>query len=532
MEKLRVVIVDDERWIAQLIMKLIHWDDLQMELEGIFHDGATAYEEIMRKKPDIVLTDIRMPMLDGLGMIAKVQQEKFFPHFVIFSGYADFEYAQTAIKYGVLDYILKPVDEEQLNSILLEISKQCKEEYLKVQEEEKIREKVKKSQPILEKEFLTDLIYRECMELDELEKKYYVSFPDSNVRALCLKLDNLYKDREESTKDILLLHNITEILKKYIQSRIEHFLLVEQPNLMIVVILNSSDPNFVNIEFELQNWLTEIKSYVYSFEQYEVTVGISDNYEKDNMREAVRKVFDCVNERLILGTGKIIKEKDIENRRIINTAEIFNSYRNAFINSIQSFNVIQMYKVVDQIYASLRQEQNIKSENYFNLSMVIMDSCLDSYSMGNSIEKRNFEKKIRSFIRISDLNVFLKKNIRKYIEYVKDEKSQFVQLPIRRAKEYVDHHYMEKISLEEVAKHVGLNASYFSNLFKKECDKTFVNYLMEVRLNQAKELLRTTNDTIISIAESVGYTDSRYFSQCFEKVIGMKPSLFRKLYSR
>lgn len=91
---------------------------------------------------------------------------------------------------------------------------------------------------------------------------------------------------------------------------------------------------------------------------------------------------------------------------------------------------------------------------------------------------------------------------------------------------------MEKIGLEEIAKYVGLNASYFSALFKKETGKNFLSYLTEIRINHAKELLRITNDTMSSIAEKVGYADARYFSQCFEKMVGMKPSLFRKLYTK
>ena len=97
---------------------------------------------------------------------------------------------------------------------------------------------------------------------------------------------------------------------------------------------------------------------------------------------------------------------------------------------------------------------------------------------------------------------------------------------------FVENNYMDKIGLEEIAEYVGLNASYFSALFKKESGKTFLSYLTEIRINHAKEFLRTTNDTMGSIAEKVGYTDARYFSQCFEKIVGMKPSLFRKLYAK
>ena len=118
------------------------------------------------------------------------------------------------------------------------------------------------------------------------------------------------------------------------------------------------------------------------------------------------------------------------------------------------------------------------------------------------------------------------------MDQAENEKKQLSYLPVRKAMEYVENNYMEKIGLEEIAEYVGLNASYFSALFKKETGKNFLSYLTEIRINHAKELLRITNDTMSSIAEKVGYTDARYFSQCFEKVVGMKPSLFRKLYAK
>ena len=103
--------------------------------------------------------------------------------------------------------------------------------------------------------------------------------------------------------------------------------------------------------------------------------------------------------------------------------------------------------------------------------------------------------------------------------------------PVRLAKAYVDEHYAEKIVLEDLADIVGLNAVYFSVLFKKETDMNFSQYLIWVRMEKAKELLRGTNETVAAIGEQVGYKDSRYFSQTFTKVVGIKPALYRRMHS-
>ena len=118
------------------------------------------------------------------------------------------------------------------------------------------------------------------------------------------------------------------------------------------------------------------------------------------------------------------------------------------------------------------------------------------------------------------------------MDQAENEKKQLSYLPVRKAMEYVENNYMDKIGLEEIAEYVGLNASYFSALFKKESGKTFINYLTDYRMEQAVDLLLTKDEKTYIIAEKVGYTDARYFSQCFEKIVGMKPSLFRKLYAK
>ena len=159
-------------------------------------------------------------------------------------------------------------------------------------------------------------------------------------------------------------------------------------------------------------------------------------------------------------------------------------------------------------------------------------TCINAYAIELKDAQREFTEKIKICRSRADIKKVLKKYIKTYMDQAENEKKQLSYLPVRKAMEYVENNYMDKIGLEEIAEYVGLNASYFSALFKKESGKTFLSYLTEIRINHAKEFLRTTNDTMGSIAEKVGYTDARYFSQCFEKIVGMKPSLFRKLYAK
>ena len=137
----RVLIADDEHKVGLLIKRLIEWEPLELECVGLVRDGETAYERIVEEKPDIVITDIRMPGMSGLELIEKVTGMGLRPHFIVISGYKYFEYAQQAIKYGVEDYLLKPVDETELNEILRKI---CETERVRQRERGRLDEAEKK----------------------------------------------------------------------------------------------------------------------------------------------------------------------------------------------------------------------------------------------------------------------------------------------------------------------------------------------------------------------------------------------------
>ena len=183
------MIVDDEKWIAQLIEALIHWDELDMNLQGIFLDGLDAFQHIISEKPDIVISDIKMPMMDGLEMISKLRQEGFNTKFILLSGYSDFEYAQAALKYGVVDYLLKPVNEKELNDVLANIKKRCEQEFIRNKEDLELREKVKASRSLMEKEFLQRLMNEGDLNVEELEGKYFIQISGKKIGTFCIKLD-------------------------------------------------------------------------------------------------------------------------------------------------------------------------------------------------------------------------------------------------------------------------------------------------------------------------------------------------------
>ena len=138
---------------------------------------------------------------------------------------------------------------------------------------------------------------------------------------------------------------------------------------------------------------------------------------------------------------------------------------------------------------------------------------------------------VRHCWQLPQLNELVEQAIAEELQTQQKELDNQTARPVRMALDYIAENYAQKIGLDEIAEMLQMNSSYFSTLFKKETGRNFQNYLTEYRIEKAKELLRTTNETMMSVAEQVGYQDTRYFSQCFVKVVGVKPSLYRKMYS-
>lgn len=179
---------------------------------------------------------------------------------------------------------------------------------------------------------------------------------------------------------------------------------------------------------------------------------------------------------------------------------------------------------------------DLKPEDAYCIPMLAYDftDCVfSSYSPTEEIrtEKTRMFQKIAHCWSMEKVTESLKKGISDFVTEQERQHRMQTRKPIREAIEYIDSHYAEKITLESICDQLQMNTSYFSTLFKKETGENFQNYLTNFRIEKAKELLVTTQNTMAAVAAEVGYTDVRYFSQCFTKVVGMKPSLYRKMYS-
>ena len=193
--KWRVLIVDDEFRIGMLIKKLIKWDEYDMEFVDAVDNGEAAFQIIKEKRPDIVITDIRMPKINGLDLICMTRDISRDIKFVVISGYKEFEYAHRALQYGVDDYLLKPISEDELDKVLKKIHKEFMQKERQLQERQELQEKVTESRQIIKRDFLKNIIEQDDeVEMDDAR----VALEGEVYRGIDIKLD--YVDYSKSDR--------------------------------------------------------------------------------------------------------------------------------------------------------------------------------------------------------------------------------------------------------------------------------------------------------------------------------------------
>lgn len=528
--KLSVLIADDEFRIAKLIEKLIHWDEFHMECAGLVDNGETALEMIKERKPDIVITDIRMPKINGLDLIRMTRELNWDTKFIVVSGYKEFEYAHRALQYEVDSYLLKPINEAELNDILRRIHDKRNQERERIIEQKQMEKTVIESERIIRRDFLKNIIEQEeNAPIDDhgilLEGELY--------RGINIKLDYVDSNLVNHKQDRITVERVGTIVKGTLTPIAREVLICEKEFLHIYCLFNYDASNSIAVNDGINEILSEIQSYLLEFERYEVTIGIGKEKKAfGDIRFSIKEAHRAVGNRIKLGTGRLIYAETLPDPK--ERKESLKQYSEIFYAAFDSYSVKKLEQCIDQIYRIYMGDSQVDYSVCYDMAEELLELIFHHVDMDQE-EIQKFQKRVLGACyhchSIIGLKNCLKRELGNYIQAnlaaIESESTK----PIRQAKKYIDEHYSERILLEDIADIVGLNPVYFSVLFKKETDMNFSTYLVMVRMNKAKEMLCNTNETIATIGELVGYRDSRYFSQTFTKVVGVKPALYRRLHS-
>lgn len=536
---LKVIVADDEEKICQLIVKLIDWAALGMEVAAIANNGIQAMEQILSVKPDIVITDIRMPGYDGLELIKRAKQEGIHAEFIIISGYRHFEYAQNAIRYGVGDYILKPVKKDELTEALKRIGERYRERNEQLSFEEKVRLGAKNDAGRFRTNFFSRILYSSeniaaGRQIEELNHQYHYQFRPGQFRIIVIKFDNVKSGSREILEFLAdKTTSLTEQLFKDVC--LEQEIYVESS--YIYFLLNYDESEAKNVRRQIKTLLDELKVLESILEGMDVTIGAGKSCEAlGGLRQSLQSSRWMVQQRLVNGTGKVIEEQEISGSNLADS-DIFYNFNKDIAKAFDSLDIGEVMRVIDSLKEQLLNRDRITGHELLQMSKEVCNFYL-FHMKSRKIAIENESRLMELYntgaddcADVESLFEFLKKTIGESFSKAAKAKLLEDNRPIRLAKKYMREHYMEQVTLEDVSGLAGFSPSYFSALFKKETGSAFLEYLQSVRMEEAKRLLKETDLSITLLCEKVGYMDVKYFTKSFIKHTGLKPGEYRKIYS-
>lgn len=521
----------DEPRVGQLVKHLIHWEELGLSFVDICRDGRTALERIEQEQPEVVITDIRMPVLTGLELVQQVSERFPQTRFVVISGYRYFEYAQKALKYGVEDYLLKPIDEEELNRTLKKICDALQTTAVHRAQMEKYEKNYENSQKLLSRDVMARLKEGYSFAgLPEFNAAAGVEFTGDCFMAVVLRVNSSLLQQASAEEERLVTEKVHANIKKnlgrqmYISCTDGH---------TTTLLLNFDSEAYAKTDEALHTCRESCRSYMNNYANYTVSMGQSERCtEVAQIGALLQQAERAECRKLFEGSGMCLKYQ-AEERTDAARKAWQNKVRILLENGMEPMQKTALQEAVDAIFDSAGAAGLAAWEYFDTADQCLRDFC--AWSLGHGMEMRqdwvdSKREEVRSAASVHQLAQWLAATLCDKQEELYAQRIHTEEYPIRLATEYMKKHYADKITLEEVAAHSGFNPTYFSEKFKEKTGKNFTDSLTEIRMEAAKELLRDSRKTIGQIGDAVGYKDAKYFSQQFTKCVGMKPTEYRKLY--
>ena len=538
---LKVFLVEDEIVMREGIKKNIDWEKEGFSFAGEASDGELAFPMIQKLHPDILITDIRMPFMDGLELSRLVKRE--FPKIkiIILSGYDEFEYAKEAINIGVTEYLLKPMSGAQLLEAVHKVGQTILEEkeqqdfmetYRKERQEAVILEKRNLFRELIDGKSAMSQLIEKGKELDiNLAAECYcvIMFqirPGEDSEAVT----DVYSERA-----INIIHQIESYYEKY-----QDIQIYEQLGEVIALLLMAQDEQ--QMQNKTEKCLEELKQIVTGYPDVVYYGGVGSAVRRiREVRQSYQEANRAFSHRFLTDSSKIFytghpaavaeglaEEIDLQEMDIgkLDRKIVLNFLRSGSSSEIEHFAEDFFASLGEENVSSLLFRQYIVMDLYFTVA-----SFLESVGLSKDAVTGICGKFRDGAIALGNRNatiVYLTQLLEKAIQQRNQISEKKYSSTLEEAKAYIEQNYArEDISLNTVAASVNVSPNHFSTVFSQETGETFIEYLTGVRMEKAKELLRSTSLKSSEVGYQVGYKDPHYFSYLFKKTQNMTPREFR-----
>ncbi|MWC28593.1 response regulator [Paenibacillus sp. MMS18-CY102] len=532
----KVIIVDDEPHISRNLEKVIPWDMLGLEVVGTARNGVEAYELIQAQSPDLLLCDIRMPVMDGLELVKRIRAEELDVDVIMLSGYQDFAYTRTAIQYGVKDYMLKPIPYDELTGVIARVMNERRQKRRQRKEEER---KLDRMIGLAGEKMLYDIL----MDYTDLSSEHWLLNGDESRiadRSYALALFNYdvgaeaakdwreWSDKERKLWNFAICNVLRESMELLGQA---HAVIQTRDGEWCVLIERVEDGQAgLSALFDreaVQRWAQDLLDQVKKHVKLKLEAGIYPNYVSaveladayKTVQRGMQLTTECGDEPIRFHTQDTPGQSGAEQamwgiaERLVSGLKRGDSVAvDAELREVSA----QLQRVDEAAYGRLRPMLHF-------FALHVLREMKETGLLRREQEDQLW-RKLDKLYGVKDLIAMIRQLSDAGLERDTRKQSERSML---EAKVYMDRNLFRDLSVEEAATQVGLSASYFSLLFKQTFGCTFIEYVTRQRMDKAKVLLVETPKSVAQIAKEVGYSERRYFTKVFMKYTGENPTDYR-----
>ena len=529
MRNYRIMIVDDEYEVREGIAGRVDWDAAGFTIVATAENGQDALEKSEFLDLDVVLTDIKMPYMDGLTLGAELQKRSPATKLIILSGFDEFEYAKEAIKLNVLEYVLKPVNADELLQVLLRAKARLDAEFRAKQDVEALRARYEQALPLLRDQCLREILAGSVPadEAARLIAQYGIRLDITSPMIVAAFDTSAHIPAGSVITPELLPVSVRALIDAALEGKCSYATFLSFYT-VIVVSSWATDP-VDNMMMTANEICAECKNLF----GVEITAGIGRRCtEVSYLRESLFEARAALEYVRVVGGGKAIYIRDVEHMTR-HPVMLDSRYEQRLIAAVKFGSAEQIETEIEEILTGLAGAQpgDWKYRAYVTGILNALGQIIGRYDlpaeeiMGGEgmLLFQEGGKADRSALKQCLIAVCLR-----ICGYMSQRRSSMASTLVEKAKQYIAEHFANgDISVERVCEHLHISQSYFSSIFKQDTGKSFVQYLTDLRMDRAAELLRETDEKTYAIAQQVGYDEPNYFSYVFKRKFGVSPSQYR-----
>ena len=507
----KLIIADDEKIIRLGLKNMINWNELGFEVTDLFSDGQEIIESLDSIIPDVVLTDIKMVHASGLDVAKYIFDHKLRSKVVLISGYQEFELAITGMKYGVADYLLKPINVDEITNTFQKIKKE-------LDSEKSSKERMNEAIPLLEEQFFTDLILGGVTDnRDYINNRFRIIYPNIDPEICsCFLADLQIRDYEH------FISHIWNYSQDQLEQNLANFFKIYTSDCLFHIVYKAGDM------FELVGICTNAQNTPENYAH--IMDSLKEALEEDFLFSLDYEIISHYESIYSLGSPSLRLEATERTNAQLAIKRRIEEQKKLMISNILIGNIKTSQKVFQNILAEL-EHLHISEHNQLVIDVLV--------TMNGALKKAN-EKLYHSLQPFLNYGAILQMKtlteIDQYCSRIFDrilmasEKKEATDTGslIEKAKAYIQENIYQDISQEEIANQLFICTAYLSRLFKKETGETFTQYVTRAKIEKSIDLLKDPKYKTYQVGELLGYKTPRYFSRLFRAQTGLNPSEYRK----